>query len=509
MTINRREFLGRCAAGGASLATPMFLHGCAAQPEAVVDVARPDNLFSSWFGLDQPAVSQIMSRLTGSGADYADAFFQLASETHIAFENGVISQHDSNKRQGAALRVVNGEHAGFTTTRDLGLPALLKSAESAAGTLASGVDSPFPLEIASTRNLYPVSVPWSSVSLGDKTALLEYLDQRVRAQEATTESVTIRWDDVEEHVMIATADGALVSDARPLTRLTLVVTAAKDGTRQSGFAVVAVRHGVELYSEARLNELAAEALARTMIQFEARRAPSGDLPVILASGTGGVLLHEVIGHHFEADFVRSGSSAYAARLGETIADSAVTLVEDTTLPREPGALNVDDEGSGTGRTVLVENGVLTSFVHDRDTARHFGVATTGSGRRESFEHLPMPRLTSTFLESGPHARDEIVAAVEYGVICETFSAGRAEIESGKFVFDVKNGWLVEKGRIAGPTKDFRIEGSGAELLGNITMLGNDSRMDPAGWICGKRGQNLPVSHGAPTTLISSLAVSPI
>ena len=506
--INRREFLGRCAAGGASLAAPMFLPGCASQPEPVIDEVAPDNLFSSWFGVDHGSVSRIMSRLTRNGADFADAFFQIANHNRIVFENGVISQNASDSLQGAALRVVDGEQTGFAATRDLAFPALLEAAGNAAGRNAGDIESPLPLAIADTRDLYPIAVPWSSVSLGNKTAVLEYLDQRVRAQETAVESVTIRWDDAEEHVMVATEDGRLLSDSRPMTRLTLIVTAAQGDARQTGFAGVAARHGMDFYSEDRLNALVSEALGRTMIQFEARLAPTGDFPVIFSAGTGGVLLHEVIGHNLEADFVRSGSSAYGDKLGQKIADSGVTLVEDTSLAREPGALNFDDEGSHTGRSVLVEQGVLRSFIHDRDTARHFGSAPTGSGRRGSFEHQPMPRLTSMFLESGQYARDEIVAAVGNGVICETFSGGRAEIDTGTFVFNVKNGWLVEKGRITGPTKDFRIEGKAAALLGNITMLGDDSRMDPAGWICGKGGQNLPVSHGAPTTLVSSLSVSP-
>ena len=507
MMIDRREFLGRIAAGGTTLAMPLILPGCATQSEPVVEQPVPDNLFSSWFGIEQPSVSQVMSQLTNGSADFADAFFQVSSHNRIVFENGVVTEAASESRQGAALRVVNGSEVGFATTQDLGLPALLDAARTAS---RGGVsDAAFALTMGNKHDLYAVGLPWSRVAQARKVGVLEYLDRQTRAQEGAVESVLVRWDDVEEHVMIATADGELVSDTRPLTRLTLIVTAQRGEARQTGFAGLAVRDGIEVYSEERLNALVTEAIERTMIQFEARRAPAGELPVVLAAGTGGVLLHEAIGHHFEADFVQAGSSAYAGRLGDGIAESMVTLVEDTSLPGEPGALNFDDEAAETGRTVLVENGVLRSFVHDRLTARAFGVAPTGSGRRGSFEHMPLPRLTSTFLENGPHSRDEIIASLDRAVVCETFSGGQADIESGDFDFTVKNGWLVEKGQVTGPTKDFRIAGNSGDLLGRITMLGDDSRMDPAGWICGKQGRNLPVSHGAPTMLVSGLAVSPL
>jgi TldD protein len=509
MTINRREFLRRFAAGSATVAVPALLPGCATQPEPVVEQPVPDNVFSSWFGLDQDGVSQLVSRLSQGAPDLADAFFQVARHNRIVFENGAVSDALTSTRQGAAFRVVSGGQTGFATTPGLEYPALMEAARAASSADAGAAEIALPMTIVPSRDLYPTGIPWSAVTQDRKVQLLELLEQKVRARESAVESVTVRWDDAQEDVMIATADGRLMTDMRPLTRVTLIVTATQGAARQSGFSGIAVRDDIDLYDEQRLDALVTEALERTMIQFEARRAPSGDMPVILAAGAGGVLLHEALGHHLEADFVENGSSALSGKLGEAVADPMVTVVEDTAMPREPGALNFDDEGVATGRTVLVENGKLRSFIHDMSTARRAGVEPTGSGRRGSFEHQPTPRLTSTSIENGPHAREEIIQAVDRGVICETFSGGQADMESGSFTFTVKNGWLVEKGRITGPTKDFRISGSGADLLGGITMLGNDSRMDPAGWICGKHGHNLAVSHGAPTTLVSSLSVTPI
>ena len=249
-----------------------------------------------------------------------------------------------------------------------------------------------------------------------------------------------------------------------------------------------------------------EAVERTMMLFDARRPPAGEMPVILAAGAGGIVLHEAIGHALEADFVRDGASVYAGRLGAAVAEPFVTVVDQATIPHERGALNCDDEGHPTGRNVLVENGVLTAYLHDAISARHYRHSPTGSGRRESYRFAPMPRMTCTFLEAGPHTRDEIIAAVDRGVICETFTTGQVELGAGNFTFNIKNGWLVEGGRVTSPLKDFTITGNGPDTLRAIEMVADDARLDAGGWTCGKKGQTVPVSQGMPTTLVAKLRV---
>jgi TldD protein len=385
---------------------------------------------------------------------------------------------------------------------------MLATAKSAAaigtGSVASAASS---LQFLAAGDLYEVAVPWSDVDVDRKTEILRAVDEKARSADPAIENVTINWDDVDERVMIATLDGSVATDQRPMTRLTLVVTATKDGKTQTGFSSIAARAGIDWYSEDRLAALVDEAVSRTLVQFDARRAPSGEMPVILAAGASGVVLHEAVGHAFEADFVLDGSSPYGDKIGTSIADSNVTLVDDARLPGERGALNYDDEGSQTGSTTLVENGVLSSYLHDRASARHFDVAPTGSGRRESYRHAPMPRMTCTSMRNGPHTRDEIIAAVESGIVCETYTDGQVDLGGGDFTFKVKNGWLVEKGKITAPIKDVSISGNGPDLLSRITMVGNDSRLDAGGWACGKKGQAVPVSEGMPTVLISELAVS--
>jgi TldD protein len=243
-----------------------------------------------------------------------------------------------------------------------------------------------------------------------------------------------------------------------------------------------------------------------MILFEAKRPPAGDMPVILAAGASGILLHEAIGHGLEADFNRKGVSIYSDMLGKKVAEPFVTVIDQATLPFERGSLNYDDEGNACGRTVLVENGILRSYLHDSMSARHYKLKTTGSGRRQSYRHAPMPRMTCTFMEGGPHTRDEIIAAVKNGIIAETYTNGQVQIGAGDFTFYIKNGWLVENGKVTAPIKDCNIIGNGPDALTKISMVANDGRLDTGGWTCGKDGQSVPVSQGMPTVLVSSLTV---
>ena len=503
MTIQRREFLRGLAAGSALAATPALLQGCATPEKAVVvDTPSLDNPFVTWFGLDEESIGRIMSTLTANGADIADAFFELATSSRIVFENGQVAASTSASHRGVGLRLVRDGKVEFASSEDLRLPALLSLAQSVAG--GAGQVAPWGLRIVMPGDLYPLDTAWTHVPQADRLQLLERVHERARAADSAIESVTLRWEDTEQTVMIATADGQLVTDVRPLTRLSLVLTATRNGVQQSGFSSIAARAGLDWYTDERIEALVGEATDRTLVQFEARRAPTGEMPVILAAGTSGVLLHEALGHSLEGDLI--DSSPFAGKLGDRVAESFITIVDDARMPQEPGSLNVDDEGHETGRNVLIENGVLNALVEDRVSARARNVATTGSGRRESFRHMPMPRMTCTRMLDGPHTRDEIIAAVGDGVLCETFLGGRAELGAGEFRFEVKNGWLVQDGKITAPTKDFAISGNGAEMLANITMVADDSRMDRGGWLCGKNGQTVPVSQGMPTVLVSALTV---
>jgi TldD protein len=288
--------------------------------------------------------------------------------------------------------------------------------------------------------------------------------------------------------------------------LSTSVTASKNGVRQSNHGALARRDGIEAFTEERLRKLCSDVVERTMILFDARRPPAGEMAVVLKSGASGILLHEAIGHGLEADFNRKGTSIYSTLLNQKVAPDFVTVVDDGTQEHDRGALNVDDEGSATEKTVLIEKGVLRSYLHDRISAKHYGVKATGSGRRESFRHVPMPRMRSTYMLGGPHTFDEIVASVDRGIVAETFTNGQVQIGAGDFTFYVKNGWLIEKGKITAPIKDVNIIGNGPNALRDTIMAANDAKLDEGGWVCGKNGQGVPVSMGIPSVLVKSLTV---
>ncbi len=508
MTIKRREFLACAAAGSAVVTLPGFLAGCGMQQATALADPTPQNPFMTWFGVDQATVARVMSELTANGADAADLYFQHARDNSLSLKDGIVSNANSTIQQGVGLRVVIGERTGYAYTEDLTPPSMRSAARTAAAIAAgSRAIAPQAFLASDMGKLYTATVPWSDVGIDRKLPILKYVEEKARSLDPAVEKVSVHWGDGDERVMIATLDGRLVTDHRPMARLTVLVTARKGEEVQSGFSNIAARQEFGWYTEERLDAAVKEAVDRTMILFDARRPPTGEMPVILASGASGILLHEAIGHAMEADFNRTGTSVYSDMIGKKVAESFVTVVDQANIPRERGALNYDDEGNRTGRTVLVENGILRSYLHDQISAMQYGLNPTGSGRRQSYEYAPMPRMTCTFMEDGPHTKEEIIEAVDHGIICESYTDGQVEIGAGDYTFYVKNGWLVEGGKITAPIKDVNISGSGPEALKRITMVANDARFDTGGWTCGKNGQSVPVSQGIPTVLVSSMTVA--
>jgi len=507
MTIKRREFLGHMAAGSAAVSMPAFLSGCGVQTATLAGEATPENPFMTWFGVDQATTVRVMSELTANGADAADLYFQHTRSNSLKLEDGIVSNASSSIQQGVGLRVVIGEQTGYAFTEDLTIPSMLAAARTASAIASGGeVVAPQAFNPLASGDLYTTAVPWSDIGIDQKLPVLKFVEEKAKSMDPAINKVSVNWGDADERVMIATLDGRLVTDNRPMTRVTVVVTASKGGETQTGFANIAAREEFAWHSEERLTAMVREAVDRTLIQFEARRPVAGEMPVILASGASGILLHEAIGHGMEADFNRKGTSIYSDMIGKKVAEPFVTIVDQATIPRERGALNYDDEGNRAGRTVLVEDGILKSYLHDQISAQQYGLSPTGSGRRESYKYAPMPRMSCTFMEDGPHTKDEIIAAVDHGIICETYRNGEVRIGAGDYTFYVKNGWLVEKGKITAPIKDVNIIGNGPESLQRITMVANDARLDTGGWTCGKNGQRVPVSQGIPTVLVSKMTV---
>ncbi|MCA9696233.1 MAG: TldD/PmbA family protein, partial [Myxococcales bacterium] len=443
-------------AGTAILTAPGFLVGCdktgpspggpaTATPALDVAAAAPPagELFSQWFGLDEVAIARAMSALSERGADHADIYLQHTRSNSVNYEDGKISSAHTSITQGVGLRVVIGDQVGYAFTEELTPEALLRTARSAA-LIASGaaVAGPQHFTTVAGNNHYQLAVPWSTVGVDRKLPLIRSAAEQAAASDPAVHKVSVSWHDSEERILIATLDGRLISDERPTARLGINLTAKRGDQTQSNYGNIAARQGIDWYTPARIREVVDQARDRTMILFEARRPPAGEMPVVLAAGASGILLHEAIGHGMEADFNRKNISIYSEMIGKRIAPEFVTIVDDGTIDNELGALNVDDEGNACQRTTLVENGVLVSYLHDRISATHYGVAPTGSGRRESYRHAPIPRMRATFMEDGPHERDEIIASVENGIIAETFTNGQVQIGAGDFTFYIKNGWLI-------------------------------------------------------------------
>jgi TldD protein len=461
----------------------------------------------TWFGVDDTILARVLAAALSRGAEYADLYFEHGSGHSVSLEDGIISRASSSVDRGVGIRAVVGDQTGYAYSEDLDLRSMVEAAKTAASIAQGGsAVAPVGFEARDHANLYPIPRPWESVGIVEKLPLLQKVEAQTRLLNPAIEKVSVSWGDADERVLVVTSEATVWADRRPMARIAVSVTAVRDGEVQSGSANLAGRHGMDWFDEARLTEMCEDAVARTMILFEARRPPAGEMPVVLAAGPSGILLHEAVGHGMEADFTRKGTSIYSTLLGKKVAPDFVTVVDSAIHPGERGALNVDDEGSPTERTVLVEEGVMASYLHDRISAKHYGVAPTGSGRRESFRHMPMPRMRCTYMENGPHTRDEIIASVKNGIVAETFTNGQVQIGAGDFTFFIKNGWLIEDGKITAPIKDTNIIGNGPEALRDVTMVANDMKLDTGGWTCGKEGQQVPVSQGMPTVLVSRLTV---
>ncbi len=459
------------------------------------------------FDLDETALHRVLSRAMCRGGTFADVFLQYTTATTVGLEDGRVDRARSRVDRGAGIRVVVGDQTGYAFTEDLDPTALLRAAETAAAIAAAPpVTVPRIAALTPVPDVYPAASPWSSVGVDRTVPLLARIDARCRALDPRVTRVSATLAGADSLVVVAMSNGDIVADRRPMTRIGVSITAERGRERQANGATMSARADVAWVDDERVETLCRRAVERTTILFDAVRPPAGELPVVLAAGSAGILLHEAIGHGLEADFNRTGVSIFAGRCGSRVASPLVSIVDDGTILGMRGSLNVDDEGVPGQRTVLVEEGILRGYLHDRISAAHFGAAPTGSGRRQSFRHPPLPRMRNTAMLPGPHDRDEIVASVRRGILAETFTNGQVEIGAGDFTFYIKTGFLIEDGAIVAPIKDANIIGNGPEVLRRITMVADDLLLDDAGWTCGKAGQSVPVSLGLPTTLVSGITV---
>lgn len=475
----------------------------------MTDTPDPVEAWFARFGVDEDLIAPALAAATAWGADHAELYFQHAASTTLGMSDRSINRAHTSVDLGVGVRVVVGDQVGYAYTEDLDPQAVLRAAATAAQIARSAGRPIPPVALPQHRghpSWYPLARSWLDVELDERLPLLRRWEEAAFSRDSRVRKVEVSLSDAESRVLIARADGLRVTDYRPMTTAWLGCTIEGESGRETGSYNLAGRAGLDYYTPDRQERLVGQAVHRAIQALSAGSPPAGEMPVVMAAGSSGILLHEAIGHGMEADFNRKGVSIFHDRIGAEVAARTVTVVDDATIPGARGSLNVDDEGNPTERTVLVENGVMRTFLHDEISARHYGVSSTGSGRRQSFRHPVLPRMRSTYMEAGPDDPAEIIASVDLGLYCETFANGQVQIGGGDFAFYVKLGWLIEGGKLTRPVKDVNLIGNGPKVLAAIDRVGNDLVIDEGGWTCGKDGQGVPVSQGMPTVRVAKLSV---
>ncbi len=464
--------------------------------------------FEREFGITDALCRRVLERALAKGGDFADLFFEHTLSNFLRLEDGKVNQAYGGVRLGVGIRTVKGNQTGYAMTQQLGEAAMLEAAATAATIADEAAQKVAPQLVARPlANYYPLTTLYSAVPLLAKLPLLQGVNDRCFALSKLVAKVSAGLSDVQKRILVVTSDGAKVEDLQPSGFLLVTVVAEKDGKRETGFWNYGGRREFSYYDSTLVEDLAQKTVERTLVLFEARPAPAGEMPVVLGPGITGILLHEAIGHGLEADFNRKNISTYATMVDKPVAEPFVTIVDDATNPRLNGTLNVDDEGTPGERTVLVENGILKGYLHDRISAAHYGVAPTGSGRRQGYEYYPMPRQRNTYMLPGQATPEDVIKSVEHGIYVQDVSNGVVKIGEGDFAFYVTQGRLIEQGRLTAPIKDVNIMGNGPKMLQSVTMVANDLEMYQGGAAhCGKNGQSVPVGFGLPTCLVKSMTV---
>ena len=459
-------------------------------------------------GLDEKHLNKALGTINRGDVDSADLYFQISRHESWIVEDGVLKEGTFSLEQGVGVRAVCGEKTGFAYSDELLLPALEDAASAARAISRQGQSRA--VQVASVgpmQSLYQATDPITSISDEQKKALVSQIDAQTRELDQRIEQVIVSLSSSQDLVLIAAADGTLAADVRPLVRLNVSIIVEQDGRREQGYSGGGGRCDLTYFLDSDLPmDFAREAVRQAIVQLDAQPAPAGTMPVVLGAGWPGILLHEAVGHGLEGDFNRKGTSAFSGRVGQQVASPLCTIVDDGTLVNRRGSLAVDDEGTPGQYNVLIENGILRGYMQDKLNARLMGVAPTGNGRRESYAHIPMPRMTNTYMLAGPHDPEEIIASVEKGLYAPNFGGGQVDITSGKFVFSASEAYLIEKGKITAPVKGAMLIGDGPEALSRISMVGNDLEFDPGVGTCGKDGQSVPVGVGQPTLRIDELTV---
>jgi TldD protein len=485
-----------------SVLIPSFLKSCKAAPS----VNSPE-AYMNHFEVNTDDLQKVIKAAMSKGADYSDLYFEHTLSNYSTLEDGKVNQAYSDVAYGVGIRVLKGDQTGFAFSETVTPEAMIKAAGTAAN-IANGSGKTLPLDISKyvTPNYYPVKTSWETASIKDKIPYLQRLNDKIFSADKRVTKVNATIGDSSSYILFFNSEGRLANDYRPMAFLYVTCIMEQDGRVENFGTSRSAREGSEFLNDILIDTLAKEAVEKTAILFEAGKPKAGEMEVVMSAGESGILLHEAIGHAFEADFNRKKTSIFSDKMGKKVAESFISIVDDGTLISNRGSLNFDDDGNPTERTTLVNEGILTNYMHDRISADFYKVKPTGNGRRQDFRNVPIPRMRCTTMVNGPHKKEEIIASVRNGIYVDNFSNGQVNIGAGDFTFFVKFGYIIENGKLAKPIKDINIIGNGPQALADIVMAADDSKLSAATWGCGKGGQTVPVTMGLPTVKIKKLTV---
>jgi TldD protein len=472
-----------------------------------LEIAR--NILLTPFGLDEAKLAKALSSMFTHRIDYADLYFQFTKNEGWSLEEGIVKTGSFSIDQGVGVRAISGDKTAFSYSDDISELALLEAAKATRTIARQGsgkIKVASQMQGRSSQSLYLQDDPLASLDANQKVSLLERLEKIARGKDPRVVQVMAGLAGEYDVILVARSDGVIAADIRPLVRLSVTVIVEQDGRREMGSSGGGGRYDYSYFSDSLLEQYADEAVKSALVNLIARPAPAGQMTVVLGSGWPGILLHEAIGHGLEGDFNRKGSSTFAGRIGDRVAAKGVTVVDDGTLLNRRGSLNIDDEGNPTQCTTLIEDGILKGYIQDTMNARLMKMPVTGNARRESFAHLPMPRMTNTYMLAGDKDPQEILASVKNGLYAVNFGGGQVDITNGKFVFSASEAYMIENGKVTYPVKGATLIGNGPDVLNRVSMIGKDMRLDPGVGVCGKEGQSVPVGVGQPTLRIDGLVV---
>ncbi|MEG0948434.1 MAG: TldD/PmbA family protein [Bacteroidales bacterium] len=504
--MNRRHFIknGSLALLG-TLTVPTVLQGCAAtQPGPGTGLS----FALDHFGVTESQLKKVLKTALEKGADYADLYFEHTFSNSIRLQDGKVNNTDSNIDFGMGVRVIAGDQTGYAYIENITPEEMLKAARTASRIATyentKGVASL--TEKPTVQNFYAITTPWDEVGIEMKKPYLQKLNDKIFALDKRVNKVSASLNDSTSHILFCNSEGTIYYDYRPMVTLGAFCVMEENGKIENGSSNRSYRMGTEFLSDELIDQLAKETVDQTALMFNAIKPQGGEMPVVMAAGGSGILLHEAIGHAFEADFNRKNTSIFSDQLNKKICNENINVVDDATIPFNRGSINIDDEGVEGQKTYIVREGILASYLHDRISARHYGIPSTGNGRRESFRKMPIPRMRATYMEGGNATEEEMIAQVKNGVYVDKFTNGQVQIGAGDFTFYVKSGYLIENGKLTQPIKDINIIGNGPKALADITMVANNPIIDNGSWTCGKDGQACPVTCGMPSALVSKLTV---